>query len=225
MIPRAITSRSFCDHAGVCDVTLRAGRISQCLPGGSTDSPEPNAQVPKPATWKYHPAAFGDGPIESVARMSCIRQGDGLNDSSRVAGDGLGLSWFEQRRIRRHTIPLWTSQHVGFSTKNAGGVCFRSSRRDLRRRLMVTDARLHHRQAFWSHLDTFIDPIRTARRCFVYRTVRNAKGGRRRVRPDSPQPLGVGSQWRSQISKDGRPESSRRQAGTYIFWNDWKAGR
>ena len=189
-----------------------------------------------PATWKYHPAAFGRWTRSSPggAEMAVYDvNGDGLNDVvTSLQAHGLGLSWFEQKKAAdgsRSFVerPIMTD----FSTKNAGGVIFSQLHGATYADVdgdglqdFITGKR------FWSHLDTFIDPDPHGPPVlYVYRTVRNPKapGGAEFVPELIHNRSGVGSHLSVvDLNKDGAAEiitSTKR--GTFIFWNNWKAAK
>jgi hypothetical protein len=194
------------------------------------------AQSAQAGTWKYHPAAFGRWTRSSPggAEMAVYDvNGDGLNDVvTSLQAHGLGLSWFEQKKAAdgsRSFVehPIMTD----FSTKNAGGVIFSQLHGATYADVdgdglqdFITGKR------FWSHLDTFIDPDPHGPPVlYVYRTVRNPKapGGAEFVPELIHNRSGVGSHLSVvDLDKDGSAEiitSTKR--GTFIFWNNWKAGR
>ena len=195
--------------------------------------PEPKVQSPKPATWIYHPAAFGKWTRSSPGGAEIAVydvNGDGLNDVvTSLQAHGWGLSWFEQKKAAdgsRSFVehPIMTD----FSTKNAGGVTFSQLHGATYADVdgdglqdFITGKR------FWSHLDTFLDPDpHGAPVLYVYRAVRNAKapGGAEFVPELIHNRSGVGSHLSVvDLDRDGGAEiitSTKR--GTFIFWNNWK---
>ncbi len=206
-------------------------------PSGQESKVEsPQSKGDSPATWKYHPAAFGKWTRSSPggAEMAVYDvNGDGLNDVvTSLQAHGLGLSWFEQKKAAdgsRSFVehPIMTD----FSTKNAGGVMFSQLHGATYADVdgdglqdFITGKR------FWSHLDTFIDPDPHGPPVlYVYRTVRNPKapGGAEFVPELIHNRSGVGSHLSvTDLNKDGAAEiitSTKR--GTFIFWNNWKAAK
>lgn len=194
---------------------------------------EQPAQNTAEASWKYHPAPFGQWGRTSAggAKIGVYDiNGDGLADVvTSMQAHGWGISWFEQKRSSTGEISFVPHLVMGRTAKeSAGGVVFTEPHASTIADMDgdgIPDFVVAKR--YWSHLDDFYDPDPYGPPVlYVYRTVRDKKApGGARFEPELVHNYsGGGSDVLAQdLNGDGVMDLvTSTRSGTYIFWSSGK---